>query len=195
MHSLSAGCEPSKCIVFLSWGTRNSSFLSLHSTNKTSEMSYEQISHKHSFLLFANCFTAIAGNLLTPPSLLSDCNFTFFFIKTPQCYLTFDLTASCYISKDRVQDVDMVIPCEHAAVTNMISNRRLSILKFKIKAFHGKSEPRENMASDFRPQGLSCRHKPISFIFTGFPQRIPQRQLVAFVAVSCWEGGGKKKKD
>lgn len=42
-------------------------------------MIYGLISHKHSFLLFAGHFTAVAGNALTPPSPVSDHNFTLVF--------------------------------------------------------------------------------------------------------------------
>lgn len=123
MSSYSTGCEPLTCIIHLSLGTRNSFLLSLYPINKTSEMSCELIPQEHSFLSFTGHFTAIAGNALTPPSLLSDCNFTFF-IKPLQCCLTLDLTTNCHISKVWVQDVT---PWEHAAVTNMISNWCLPI--------------------------------------------------------------------
>lgn len=43
------------------------------------EMIYELLSHKHSFVLFAGHFTAVAGNALTPSSLEPDQNFTFVF--------------------------------------------------------------------------------------------------------------------
>lgn len=130
VYSYNTGCEPLKCIIQLSFGIWKSLFLPLFVINKTSEMSYESIRHRHSYLLFAGHFTAVAGNVLPPPSFVwlqfHLFFFFFFFIKTLQWCLTFDLTANCYISKVWVQDVDM-ITWEHTAVTNMIRNWRLSI--------------------------------------------------------------------
>lgn len=98
MYSYNRGCESLKCIIQLSFGIWKSFFLSLFLINKASEMSYESISHVHSYLLFVGHFTAVTGDVLTPPSLLSDCNFTtfffhFYFHKKPS--VMFDIWSDC----------------------------------------------------------------------------------------------------
>lgn len=124
MCSYSTGHERLKCIVHLSLGTRNSFFLSLYPINKTSEKSYELISQAQLSLICRSFHCCCRQCINTSLCLIA---ISLFFIKTLQWFLTFDLTANCYISKAWVQDVDMVTPWEHVAVTNTISNWHLPI--------------------------------------------------------------------
>lgn len=99
--------------------------------------------------------------------------------------MTSDLTSNCYISKVWAQDVDVVTPWEHAAVTNMISNYHLPIQSSSNpRHLMGKVSLRKTQPQISEGQGLSYRHKPVSSKCADFPQRIPQRQFVAFVALS-----------
>lgn len=81
VYSYNTGCEPLKCIIQLSFGIWKSLFLPLFVINKTSEMSYKSIRHRHSqYVIF--CLLVISLLLQAmyyhlPP--LSDCDFTFFF--------------------------------------------------------------------------------------------------------------------